>query len=264
MRPERITQFNKRYFVFVITIALFTSIAFCADPNSKSASAKSQVKKQSQKQTAQVTKPRPTMSPSSFTPDMPLREAIEILRNSTVPPLNISVLWKDLEENADITQDTPIGINGVTGVTLKTHLNLLLAALSAGGLAELGFTVDSGVIIIATKKSLSKKLVSRTYDIADIVAPPSGTTMGMGMGMGMMPYGNMSPYGTMMPYGMNGSLNGLNQYINPGYLNQGYLNQGMNQGYMNQGYLNQNYLNQGYSPYSSVGSPYSVGMRPLM
>ena len=34
-------------------------------------------------------------SPSSFRPDMPFAEAVDILRNSVKPPLNIAVLWKD-------------------------------------------------------------------------------------------------------------------------------------------------------------------------
>ena len=201
------------------------------------------------------------MSPLSFRPDMSLREAINILRNSTVPPLNIAVLWKDLDDKADITEDTPIGINGIPGATIKAHINLLLISLSAGGLAELGYKVEGGVIIIATKETLGKKMITRTYNISDLVAPPSGTMLpgfgiGIGMGTGFMPYGNM------MPYGMNGMPGGINPYNNQGYPNQGYstpgyMNQGYpNQGYYNQGYPGQSYYNQGINPnYNSNARP---------
>ena len=226
--------------VFIFAVVLFGNQAFYAASNSTSTADKSQSKNQSQKENASEQKQKPTMSPLSFNPEMPLREAINILRNSTVPPLNIVVLWNDLEENADITKDTPIGIDGIPGATIKTHINVLLLSLSGGGLAEIGFVVKDGVVIIGTKDSLPKNYVSRTYDIADIIAPPSGTMMG---GMGMMGMGMSYGMG-MSPYGMNG-MGGYNQYYNQGY---------------NQGYLNQNYLNQGYNNMNAING---VGMRPL-
>lgn len=221
MELKQLMQINMKNSVFLITIVLFAFQAFSADSKNTSSSEKSQAKKPAVKQTVPAPKPNPAVSPSSFRPDMPLREAIDILRNSTIPPLNIAVLWKDLNENADITRDTPIEIDGVTGVSLKTHLSLLLMSLSSGSSAELGYIVDGNVIIVATKESLPKKNVTRVYDISDLVAPPSmgGVMGGMGMGMGMMQYGNMMPYGT---YGTTG---GLNQYGNTGYMNQGYMNQ---------------------------------------
>jgi len=258
MKPKQNMQFILIKLVFVLGIVLFNRQAFCADPNGTNAAKKTTVKKQAQKQTVPVKKPRPTKSPTSFRPEMPLREAIDILRNSTVPPLNIVVLWKDLEDNADITGDTPIGMNGLSGVSLKTCLNLLLMSLSTGGLSELGYTVDGGIIIIATRDSLPKKMITRVYDISDITAPPSmgGLMGGIGMNMGGMPYG-------MMPFGMNNTLSGFNQYLNPGYPNQGYMNYGYpNQGYMNPAYPNQNYLNQGPIPYNSANAPNRLGMLP--
>jgi len=109
-------------------------------------------------------------SPSSFKPDMPFEQAINILRNSASPHLNIAVLWKDLERNAGISKNTPIGIDGVSKVPLRTHLKLLLSALSAGSEAKLGYVIDEGVIIIATEKSLPGRLQTRIYYIADLVA----------------------------------------------------------------------------------------------
>jgi hypothetical protein len=108
--------------------------------------------------------------PSSFKADMTFEQAINILRNSTVPPLNISVLWRDIEANAGITRDTTIGIDGVSGVPLRTHLKLLLSSISANSPAKLGFVAEGGVIIIATEQSLPRRLRTVVYYIADLVA----------------------------------------------------------------------------------------------
>jgi hypothetical protein len=240
METKKLLQFPNRTFVIISVITVFTFQAYSAELKKTKTPEKSPAAKPAAPKPApaKTFKPAPTVSPSSFRPDMPLREAIDILRNSTVPPLNIVVLWKDLEDNADITRDTPIGIDGVTGVPLKTHLSLLLTSLSSAGLAKLGFVVDGGVIIIATRDSLPKKMVTRVYNIADLVAPPStggmmqgigmgGMGMGVGMGMGMMPYGNMM-YGNTMSYGTGGTA---------GAYGNGYPYQGYN--YQQQSYNNQ-------------------------
>ena len=144
------------------------------------------------------------MDPSTFTPQMPLSEAVDILRNSTSPRLNISVLWKDLEENADIYPDTPIGIDGVTGVSLSRHLKSLVDGISGGAREKLGYVVEDGVIVIATLPSLPKRMVTRAYDITDLVGQPSTgfPQFGFGMpGMGMMGLGmqGMGMQGMGMP-----------------------------------------------------------------
>lgn len=130
---------------------------------------------------------------------MPFNEAIDILRNSTFPPLNIVVLWKDLEENADIYRETPIGMDGLSGVPLRTHLKILLMSISAGGVGKLGYVVDDGVITIATRGSLPKKVVTRIYDITDLVSAPANYRLmpgfGMPLGFGQMPNGGGMPFG---------------------------------------------------------------------
>ncbi len=142
---------------------------------------------------------RTTADPSTFKPDMPFSEAIDILRNSTVPPLNIAVLWKDLAENADIYKETPIGMNGLSKVPLRTHLKVLLMSVSGGGVEKLRYVVDEGVIIIATQGSLPRKKVTRIYDIADLVSEPANYRFmpgfGMPFGFGGMPFSGMTPFG---------------------------------------------------------------------
>ena len=145
------------------------------------------------------------MDPSTFTPQMPLREAVEILRNSTFPRLNISVLWKDLEENADIYPDTPIGIDGVTGVSLSRHLKSLVDGISGGSPEKVGYVVEDGVVIIATLPSLPRKMVTRAYDITDLVGQPSTGLPQFGFGMPAMGMMGMGMQGMGMPgMGMQG------------------------------------------------------------
>ena len=121
---------------------------------------------------------RGTTSPSSFTPDMPFGQAIHILRHATHPPVNIVVLWKDLADNADIDAMTPIGMDGVTGVTMRTHLELLLQAVAGSG-PRLGYIIRRRVIVIGLKENLRAKQVTRVYDIRDIIQSPS---------LGLMPF----------------------------------------------------------------------------
>ncbi len=137
MRKERLTILSKEIFVVLsATFILFegTYVANSAVPYTKS---------NSENQSRQTSRPvykqvkEVTSNPSTFTPNMSFSEAIDILRNSTIPPLNIVVLWKDLEGNADIYRDTTIGMDGVSKVPLRTHLKLLLMSVSGGGVEKL-------------------------------------------------------------------------------------------------------------------------------
>ncbi|UCD52105.1 MAG: hypothetical protein JSW27_05595 [Phycisphaerales bacterium] len=116
-------------------------------------------------------------TPASFTPEMPLSEAIDILRNATTPPLNIVVYWKDLRESAEIYRDTPIGIDGLRGLRLRQSLEILLNSLSATSPAPIGYTVRHGVIVIATADALpASRNTPRVYDVSDLVMPPARWT----------------------------------------------------------------------------------------
>ena len=215
--------------LFLAVVIFLSTQAFGASQST------SQVKKPPKGQPRQTPKlaqvqPKPaTPGPSSFRPDMPFADAIHILRYSTKPPLNIAVLWRDLEENANIYRDTPIGIEGLSGISLRMHLKLLLMAVSAGSPAQLGYTVDDGVIIIATRESLPVRMKARVYDVTDLVAPPAnyflippvGIPFGVPMG-GLGGFELGGNYGTgyqgagagRYPGGNGGGLKGLlrNQY----------------------------------------------------
>lgn len=245
---------KKRLTKLAVVIVLILSVHYLLFEEAYGASsAGPSAKKNSGNQSKQASKPilkkanRIVSDPSTFTPNMPFSEAIDILRNSTVPPLNIVVLWKDLEENADIYRHTPIGMDGVSRVPLRTHLKLLLTSVSAGSIEKLGYVVEDGVITIATQNSLPAKMVTRIYDITDLVGEPANYRFmpgfgmpfgyggmpfgygGMPFGYGGMPYGGQGSYGSAMPYrgagygtfvGRTPTGTGLNTYVtrnNRGY-----------------------------------------------
>jgi type II secretory pathway component GspD/PulD (secretin) len=109
---------------------------------------------------------------TQLTPEMPLSEAIEILKNSVDPPLKIFVNWLDLYDNADIDQTTPINMDPISAVPLKKALSLLLEAVS-GGFVNINFVVEGGVITIATAESLPSEMETLVYDVTDLIGRPA-------------------------------------------------------------------------------------------
>jgi len=94
---------------------------------------------------------------SVLSPEMPLSEAVEILRHSVEPPLNIAVMWRELADNADILPNDPIDMDPLPAVKLKTALEVLLQAVS-GGFAKLSHTIKNGVIVVATAEAVEARL----------------------------------------------------------------------------------------------------------
>jgi hypothetical protein len=109
---------------------------------------------------------------SGITAYTPFGRAIEVLRNSTRPPLNIVVFWNDLRDNAGIDQHTPVGIDIVPGASLRKNLEIILVSLSTRQ-TKVDYTIIDGVVVIATKDSLPKKMLLRTYDITDLSSRPA-------------------------------------------------------------------------------------------
>ncbi|MHC4535298.1 MAG: hypothetical protein ACYS6K_15215 [Planctomycetota bacterium] len=202
MKKEKLTQ-SFGVIVIVLSCAfLLLTEAYAANSKSPRTRIKPETQTGRIPKTAYKQVRKITANPSSFRPDMPFSEAIDILRNSTIPKLNIVVLWKDLQENADIYRETPIGMDGLSKVPLRTHLKILLMSVSGGGVEKLGYVVDQGVIIIATRSSLPRKMVTRIYDITDLVSEPANYRFmrGFAMPFGGAGYGGMR-FGGMMPFG---------------------------------------------------------------
>lgn len=109
---------------------------------------------------------------SQLTPEMPFSEAIGVLKNSVDPPLRVFVNWRDLYDNADIDQTTPINMDPISAVPLRRALELLLEAVS-GGFVDINFVVRGGVITIATAASLPSEMETLVYDVTDLIGRPA-------------------------------------------------------------------------------------------
>jgi len=199
----------------LIIVAFLVAAGYAADPNkppdpNASAAGKKSVAKALARTSVStpaplaVNTPAPPAkrTPASFTRDMSFSEAIYILRNCTTPPLNIVVLWKEIEENAGIYKDTAIGIDGIPGLRVRQYIEMLVLSLSGGASAKLGYAVNNGVVTIGTIDSLPvPKRVTRIYDISDLVAEPANyffPPMGFGMGFGGPMMGQFGGYGGPM------------------------------------------------------------------
>jgi len=110
---------------------------------------------------------------TQLTPEMPFSEAIGVLKNSVAPPLKIFVNWRDLYDNADIDQTTPINMDPISAIPLRKALGLLLEVVS-GGFANINFIVEGGVITIATAESLPSEMETLVYDVTDLIGQPAG------------------------------------------------------------------------------------------
>ncbi|MHC4131301.1 MAG: hypothetical protein ACYSSP_09010 [Planctomycetota bacterium] len=91
---------------------------------------------------------------SMLTPDTTFADALDILKDSVEPPLQINVDWPDLFDSGDIEQTTTINMEGLRDVRLAKALEFLLDSVS-GGYVDLGYQIDDGIIKIATEMELS-------------------------------------------------------------------------------------------------------------
>ncbi len=185
----------------LIVATILSAVASAADPNKPFDPNASVRKEKAPAQTvvAPALKPVPTprRSSAALTRNMPFSEAIDILRNATTPPVNIVVLWRDLE-NAGVYRDTPIGIDGVPGLKVGQCLDLLTASLSAGASVKIGYVVRNGAVVVATTDGLpAPQMMARVYDISDLVAEPARYGFPP-FGFGGMGYGGNGGYGGSM------------------------------------------------------------------
>jgi len=93
-----------------------------------------------------------------------LKEAVGFL--SDVSGVNIMVKWKALEA-ADITEESPVNVV-LKNVSAERALRAVLEDVG-GGVTELSYNIDEGVVTISTKDDLAKKTAIRVYDIRDLI-----------------------------------------------------------------------------------------------
>ncbi len=94
---------------------------------------------------------------SALSPKMPLKDAVDLLKKSVEPPLNIVVLWSNLLDYVQVEPTTPINIDGMSPVRLGTALDLLVKGipnrLGAGGPT---WKIKDNVVVIGTVIALAE------------------------------------------------------------------------------------------------------------
>lgn len=115
--------------------------------------------------------------------DTTFEEALGILSDSVWPRLPLVVLWSDLETNAMIDRDTPIGLGGAGAIELKQVLNLILLSVSTTGGLKPELAYEGNVITIGTQRGLLQRSANKVYPITDLTSS------------GYDEYGQLSPNG---------------------------------------------------------------------
>jgi hypothetical protein len=90
-------------------------------------------------------------------------DAIDFLRDLT--GLNYNVHWKELEL-VHITRDTPVNMR-LRQVSTRKALDLILA--EAGAAVPLTYYLDDGVIEITTREAADTRMITRVYDVGDLI-----------------------------------------------------------------------------------------------
>lgn len=108
--------------------------------------------------------------------ETPLREALEILSESVRPRLPLVVLWNDLESNAIITKDMPVGVGGFGRIKLKKGLEIILHAISKSSQTKLLLALEGQVITLGTQGGILGKSTVRSYSVEDLTSVPSDAT----------------------------------------------------------------------------------------
>jgi len=139
-----------------------------------------------------------------WTPRTPLKQALDDLRNAAQPPLPMVVLWNDLQNNALVGPDTPIGLSATGRIPIGQALRLVLLSVG-GGRGRIGYVIRDGVITIATPAAgLNSRYVTRVYETGMLTMPAANVLQGMGYGQLGTGFGMGGGLGTGWGTGMGG------------------------------------------------------------
>jgi hypothetical protein len=109
---------------------------------------------------------------SLLTSDTPLDEALDILTGAVEPHLPLIVLWSDLQANAMIDKDTPIGIDVPDRLTVRQVLDSILRSMGSVGI-KLVLVTEGNVLTLGTEQTLLKDRKTEAYSIEDLLHAPS-------------------------------------------------------------------------------------------
>lgn len=108
---------------------------------------------------------------SAINEETPFKEALDIISNSVRPRLPLVILWNDLENNAMVDKEMPVGLGGFGSLKLKQALKLILLSVSRNGM-KLQLAFEGQVITIGTQRGLLRKSRVRVYSVEDLTSVP--------------------------------------------------------------------------------------------
>ncbi len=87
--------------------------------------------------------------------------------------LNIVVNWAALQQFA-VTREQEVNLPRLFNISWRKVLELLLqqVSVSLGGVTQLDWVIEGGVLTISTRDDLSTNLTTRVYDVGDLLMPP--------------------------------------------------------------------------------------------
>ena len=181
--------------ISILTLLCFCGTALCQKAASPQNTVKSSTVKTNQKQTtkpassavpaktqvaksASVSKPKVSfqldkeVDLSALTARTTFEQALDILRNSTKPPTQIVVMWRQLEQ-AGIEPTSPIGVDGISKTTIGTALKTILNSVSSQS-SDVDCWVQGKMIVIGSKQSKDASKTTQLYNISDLTGAASG------------------------------------------------------------------------------------------
>lgn len=99
--------------------------------------------------------------------EIPLESVIEWIANQT--QANVKVRWQNIVD-AGVERDKPISLK-LKNLRLSAILWLILNE-AGGGSVKLAYRAAGDLLVISTEEDLNKEMVTKVYDIADLLARP--------------------------------------------------------------------------------------------
>lgn len=109
---------------------------------------------------------------SMINDETPLEEALNAISDSVRPRLPFVILWNDLEANAFVDKNTPIGVSEFGNVQVKQALKVILHSISVNAPTKVILAIEGGVVTVGTQRGLIQKMAVHSYSVDDLVTAP--------------------------------------------------------------------------------------------
>jgi hypothetical protein len=123
-----------------------------------------------------------TVPEIAFETGTALADAIDRIRRDS--GMNIFVNWPALQQYG-ITREQEVDLPRMAGITWRKVTELILQQVTAslGGVTQLDWGLEDGVLTISTREDLSANLTARVYDIGDLLMPRKVVQQGTGFNL---------------------------------------------------------------------------------